>query len=228
MERRLFIKGLGIVTVLSMLPLPKAFGRSIWEDEDPVRDNRPAKEHNYAMIIVQDRCIGCKACEKTCKSTWKVPQDEHSYRTKVHYIGKAQSFTTERTWLPVLCNQCDRPLCVSVCPTSASYKRKEDGIIMVDPDKCIGCKTCMTSCPYDARYYNSKIHSVDKCTFCQPRVELGENPACVEKCPQKVRIFGDLNDPLSEVSQILKKAADYRVLKPEARTHPNVFYTHKS
>lgn len=225
MERRLFIKGLGAITLITALPFTDALALDGYHHVDPVRDGRPKKKHNYAMVIVQNRCIGCKACELSCKKTWNLSEKPENYRTKVIYIGKAQSFNYRRSWMPVLCNQCDNPPCVSVCPTSASYKREEDGIILVDPKKCIGCKTCMAGCPYDARYYDERIHSVDKCTFCQPRLEKGLEPACVENCLMGARVFGDLNDPESDVSKLLRKAMSYHVLKPEEGTKCNVFYT---
>ncbi len=225
MDRRDFLKGVvGPVAFLSFLPLPIVFNKkNEWNTFNPI-DERPKKEHNYAMVIVQDRCIGCKACEVACKTTWHIPSNPQDYRTKVLYIGKSQSDNYKVSWLPILCNQCDNPPCVWVCPTGASYKRKQDGIVLVDFDKCIGCKACMEACPYDARYYNEELSSVDKCTFCLPRLEKGLKPACVEACPMQCRNFGDLNDINSEVSILLKEAHSYKLLKQEDGTLPNVYY----
>lgn len=226
MKRRTFIKGLGSITIVSFMPLPMIFNKEDrWEPFNTLTDGRPEKKHNYAMIIVQDKCIGCRACEVACKSEWQLPDDPVNYRTKVLYGAQAQSFSHKMEWLPVLCNQCDNPPCVHGCPTRASYKRKEDGIVLVDADRCIGCKTCIVSCPYEARYYDEAKHSVDKCTFCLPRLEKGKTTACVESCNYGARIFGDLNDPESEVSKILRHAVSYHVLKPEEGTEPNVYYT---
>jgi tetrathionate reductase subunit B len=226
MNRRYFVKGLGAITVYSFLPMPAVFDDQYqWEPFDTTKSGKPEKVHNYAMIIVQDRCIGCKACEIACKAAWNVPKDPELYRTKVLYTANAQSHSSKTTWLPVLCNQCDNPPCVKVCPTRASFKREEDGIVLIRQDKCIGCKTCMLACPYEARYYNDNVHSVDKCTFCLPRLMEGKTTACVESCYKNARIFGDLNDPESEVSKIMKEAVAYHTLKPEEGTLCNVYYT---
>ena len=227
MKRRFFLKGMGSITVFSVLPLPMIFkNEDQYDPFNTLKHGKPEKVHNYAMIIIQDKCIGCKACEVACKTEWNIPKDDpEQYRTKVLYGAEAQCQEGQMSWLPVLCNQCDNAPCVKVCPTKASYKRKEDGIVLVDPAKCMGCKTCMVACPYEARYYKEEIHSVDKCTFCQPRLEKGLKPACVESCYKGARVFGDLNDPASEVSRILREAVAYHTLKPEEGTLCNVYYT---
>lgn len=229
MKRRNFLKGMGSVTVLSMSPLPVVFKNiDKWNGYNTLKNGRPKKLHHYAMVIVQDKCTGCRACEKACSKEWDISAEQGEFRTKVLYAGQAQSNNSKMTWLPVLCNQCDNAPCVKVCPTKASYKREEDGIILVEASKCIGCKTCLVACPYDARYYAEEKHTVDKCTFCLPRIEKGLMPACVEHCNQQVRYFGDLNDPESSVSKILKEVSSYHVLKPEAGTISNVFYTQET
>ncbi|MGE4546183.1 MAG: 4Fe-4S dicluster domain-containing protein [Desulfurella sp.] len=227
MKRKDFIKGiLGSIAVFSFIPLPIVFNqKNEWNPPSLSKNGRPKKTHNYAMVIVQDRCIGCKACEVACKNTWHIPKNPQDYRTNVLYIGKAQSDSYKMNWLPILCNQCDNPPCVWVCPTGASYKRSSDGIVLVDFNKCIGCKACMEACPYDARYYNEELSSVDKCTFCLPRLDKDLLPACVEACPMHARNFGDLNKTDSIVSQILKEATSYHVLKQQDGTLPNVYYT---
>jgi tetrathionate reductase subunit B len=103
-----------------------------------------------------------------------------------------------------ICQHCDNAPCVTVCPTGASFQR-EDGIVLVDPDKCILCGACVTACPYAARQVNLLLKTIDKCTFCAHRVDRGLLPACVETCPAHVRIFGDLDDPNSEVSRIIRE-----------------------
>ena len=122
------------------------------------------------------------------------------------------------------CNHCENSPCVAVCPTEASFKRDSDGIVMVDPALCIGCKACMVACPYNARYYDEHKQTVDKCTFCAPRVDKGLLPACVITCVGKSRNFGDLNDPNSDVSQILAKATSITRLKESDGLEPNVYY----
>jgi tetrathionate reductase subunit B len=107
--------------------------------------------------------------------------------------------------LPRLCNHCDNPPCIPVCPVSATYKR-EDGIVAVDGDRCVGCAYCVQACPYDARFINHETNKADKCTFCAHRVDAGLLPACVETCVGGARIFGDINDAEGELARRLKEA----------------------
>jgi len=177
----------------------------------------PDPEKLYAMVVDLRKCIGCHSCESACRDENNVPQG--AYRTKVHSFlnrdGKLKFF-------PRLCMHCDNAPCVNVCPTKASYRR-EDGVLLIDYKKCIGCKYCMVACPYDARYINFSRKTADKCTFCSHRVDKGLKPACVDICPPKARVFGDLNDPKSKVSQLLAKN-DVNILKPELKTSPKVYY----
>jgi protein NrfC len=132
-----------------------------------------------------------------------------------------------REFLPVLCNQCNRPPCVRACPTKATYKDKKNGIVMMKESLCIGCKACMTSCPYNARYFNREKQAVDKCDFCyRRRLQNGEtNTACAEICPTDTLYFGDLSDQKSEFYKLLHKPEQtILVLRPESGTMPNVFY----
>jgi molybdopterin-containing oxidoreductase family iron-sulfur binding subunit len=149
------------------------------------------------------------------------------------------------TFLPVLCNHCVEPACVDVCPTGASYKR-EDGVVLVDPEKCIGCRYCMVACPYNARYFSTGnghsyfpemeltpyeevrkdehvVGTVGKCNFCVDRIAEGKEPACVQACPCVARIFGDMDDPESEVSQLVASKGAYQLF-PEVGTEPSVYY----
>jgi tetrathionate reductase subunit B len=181
----------------------------------------PTPRKRYGMLIDARRCYGVHACSVACKAENGVPLGQT--RSWVEYIEKGTYPNVTRSFLPRLCNHCEKPACVSVCPTGATWKRKEDGIVVVDDDICIGCKYCVHACPYDARYLNPITGTVDKCDFCIHRVSQGLEPACVEACPSRARIFGDLNDPESEIS---KKIARYpvTVLRPEKGTQPNVFY----
>src|SRR5215467_2176931 len=116
-----------------------------------------------------------------------------------------------------------RPSCiVRVCPTGASYQR-EDGIVVVNESDCVGCRYCMIACPYDARFFREDKGVVEKCDFCVKRLARGQPPACVETCPSKVRIFGDLNDPKSKLAELIA-GRQYRLKKPEAGTGPQIYY----
>jgi Fe-S-cluster-containing dehydrogenase component len=123
---------------------------------------------------------------------------------------------------PKQCNHCDNPPCVKPCPTGATY-RTEDGLVLVDAKKCIGCGACIVSCPYGARYSNPVTGAADKCTFCAHRIYQGRLPACVEACPTRARIFGDLNDENSEMRKMVSGAST-QVLKPETGAKPQIFY----
>lgn len=174
----------------------------------------------YAMVIDQSRCVGCMACVVACKRENDVPPEQ--YRTRVLEMVSGQ-FPELRTELrPELCNHCDNAPCVMVCPTGASHK-ESDGTVQIDRQKCVGCKACIAACPYDARCINEEHGYADKCSFCQHRVREGLLPACAATCVGGSRIFGDLEDPKSEVSLLLKDK-NYRVLKAAAGTAPNVYY----
>jgi tetrathionate reductase subunit B len=124
--------------------------------------------------------------------------------------------------VPKLCNQCERPPCVQVCPVGATF-RTPDGVVLIDHDYCIGCQYCVQACPYGVREFNREYGVTDKCTWCYHRITRGLRPACVEACPVNARIFGDQNDPESPISKFIRENRT-RVLKPEMGTSPNVFY----
>ncbi len=125
-------------------------------------------------------------------------------------------------FVPKLCNHCERPPCVEVCPVGATY-RTEDGVVLIDQDYCIGCRYCVQACPYGSRTFNEVYGVADKCTWCYHRITKGLKPACVEACCHGARVFGDLNDPESDISQFLRDNR-VEVLKPELGTHPSVYY----
>lgn len=176
---------------------------------------------HYGMLIDLRRCIGCHACSVACKAEFDVPLGKT--RSWVEYIEKGRYPNVSRSFLPRLCNHCSEPACVPVCPTGATWKREEDGIVVVDPDLCIGCKYCIQACPYDARFLNPVTGVADKCDFCLHRVSQGLAPACVETCIGRARIFGDLNDPDSEIVRMIA-TNPVSVLRPEKGTEPNVYY----
>ncbi len=177
-------------------------------------------KRRWGFVIEVKRCIDCKACMVACKVENAVPHDKH--RNWIGRIGPTGTFPTlGMKFEPGNCMHCDNPPCERVCPTGATYRR-EDGIVLVEYDKCIGCRYCMQACPYDARFVHTEGY-IDKCTFCVHRLDAGQPPACVETCVGGSRHFGDLNDPTSEVSKLLA-TRDHYVVYEEAGTGPKIFY----
>ena len=178
---------------------------------------------HWSMLVDIRRCIACQACTMACSMENASPEGQ--FRTVVAtYAVTDQAGKTGLAVLPRLCNHCEEPPCIPVCPVGATFKRK-DGIVLVDGDRCVGCGYCVQACPYDARFVNHHTGKADKCTFCSHRVEAGLLPACVETCVGGARIFGDINNPQSDISRRLVAAeGKIRVLKPEAGTTPRVFY----
>lgn len=189
------------------------------------------EEVRFAMVIDTRRCSGCQACSIACKTEFEVPIG--SMRSWVEHHEAGVFPNTERRMLPRLCNHCSEPPCVDACPEEgATYKREADGIVVVDESKCIGCAKCVEACPYDARFMNpfkgdpeltKGNGSADKCDFCLHRISQGVAPSCVNTCPGKARIFGDLNDPGSEVAKLVDEF-DTTVLRRGDKTKPSVFY----
>lgn len=174
----------------------------------------------YAFLIDQDTCIGCHACTIACKSEHDVPLGVN--RTWVKYIEKGEFPDTRRFFSVNRCNHCTDAPCVSICPTSALFSRK-DGIVDFDDSRCIGCKSCMNACPYDALYINPETQTAHKCNFCTHRVEQGLEPSCVIVCPTQSIFAGDVDDPSSRISRMLARH-DTKVRAPEQGTKPHVFY----
>ncbi len=173
----------------------------------------------YAMAMDTRKCVGCSACVLACKAENALPDGacrswiEHEVRGEFPHLS--QQIRSMR------CNQCDDAPCVTACPTGASFVAI-GGIVGVTASKCTGCKACIASCPYDARYVTEEGH-VDKCTFCLHLVERGQLPACVAVCPTKSLTFGDIDDENSEISQLLSRR-EWTVEHPNAGTLPNVFF----
>jgi molybdopterin-containing oxidoreductase family iron-sulfur binding subunit len=194
------------------------------------------------MVIDLKRCIGCYGCQIACKS-------ENGTRP-----GTTYARVVKREWgefpnvkklsIPVLCMHCNDPPCVDVCPTGASQKRDEDGVVFIDREACVGCRACMMGCPYGARYFQDETRDyfevgenayeqaaysahergvVEKCDFCRSRLAQGEEPACSANCMCKARIFGDLDDPDSEVRRLIDEHGGFQ-LNPELGTDPSVYY----
>lgn len=174
----------------------------------------------YAKIIDNRKCIGCHACSVACKEENQVPLGV--FRTWVKYVEKGKFPNTRRHFQVTRCNQCENPPCVRICPTAAMYQRR-DGIVEFDPDQCIGCKACLQACPYDAIYIDPESHTAAKCHFCAHRIDRGLEPACVIVCPERAIIVGDIDDPTSQVSQLVSRE-QISVRKPEQGTRPKLFY----
>ncbi len=219
----------------------------------------PAK--HFAMVIDVGACIGCRRCMWGCKEENNTPDtisplwiEVFEAKTNVGVTGHPsledlkEGVTTSYTespregrwYLPVQCYHCNNAPCVKVCPTGATYKA-EDGLVLMDYEKCIGCRLCVVACPYSARRFNwwpgkvpegaavnplvpvRPVGVVEKCTFCAHRVREGRPPRCVEVCPVRAPHFGNLNDPESEVAKLLKSYLGFQLLE-EINTQPNIWY----
>lgn len=204
-------------------------------------------EARLGMVIDSKRCIGCHTCAMACKVENNLP--DKNWWNRVVTIGGDEMDSPAGTYpnlsmatITVACQHCENPACVKACPVGATYKR-DDGVVIQDYDKCIGCRMCMAACPYTGvRVFNwekpkhtiefavgdvdvpeHQKHVVEKCTLCAHRLAKGLQPACVEVCPGRARHFGDFNDPESEVSQLLLKRAHFQLL-PEKETNPSVYF----
>ena len=152
----------------------------------------------FGMLIDLSLCIGCNACAVACKQENGVPLTKFNTWVESWDVGTGEQ--ARRANQPKLCNHCADAPCVKVCPTGASY-RTEDGVVLVDSEKCIGCKYCMAACPYGARIQIKKTGVIEKCRFCWYEGEPGNPPRCVGTCISGARLFGDLDDPQSEICQ---------------------------
>jgi sulfite dehydrogenase (quinone) subunit SoeB len=195
-----------------------------------------------ALVIDLNVCVGCHGCVTSCKS-WnssglsgplpdKNPYDKNIAGT---FFNRVQTFetgkypNTDTIHFPKSCLHCEDPPCVECCPTGASFKREEDGIVLVNTDICIGCKYCSWNCPYGMRELDAKERVMKKCTLCVDRIydqtlpQSERKPACVLACPTQARLFGDINDPDSEVSRAIRESGGY-ALMPEWGTKPANHY----
>lgn len=203
---------------------------------------------HYGMVIDTKRCVGCNACTTACKIANNVP--EGIFWTRALTDGGDAPDTPKGTfpnvqmrYITVGCQHCENPPCTKVCPVGATYKDPETGIVRQDYDKCIGCRMCIAACPYtgvrsfnwqepaypmdfavgDADAPAHQKHTVEKCTFCYQRQARGEVPACMDLCPARARFWGDLDDPHSDVSKLLRER-EYMQLLPEMGTKPSIYY----
>lgn len=201
-------------------------------------------EHDYAMAVDIHKCIGCGRCADACKTENKVPREPHFFRTWIERYrvtadgealvdspnggidgfpdAPADQEVLRSFFVPKLCNHCSNPPCVQVCPVGATFYSR-DGVVLVDPDYCVGCRYCIQACPYGARYLHPETGTADKCTFCYHRITKGKLPACVEVCPTRARVFGENGDRASPLTRF-KRFNDITVLKPWLNTQPKVYY----
>jgi molybdopterin-containing oxidoreductase family iron-sulfur binding subunit len=251
-NRRKFLKltGLGALG-LTAVKYADLFGNAV---PTKLKLDEGDTKIRYAMVIDLKKCLAkkdCKLCIDACHKTHNVPdfqnkkdeikwiwkeEYEHAFPDKENYYLKEE---LKHSRVPLLCNHCDNPPCTKVCPTKATWKR-DDGIVMMDWHRCIGCRYCMAACPYGSRSFNwreprTNIDElsydfptrtkgvVEKCTFCNERIVKGLIPACIEACTEKALLFGDLNDRKSNVRKLLKDNFSIR-RKPVLGTEPEIYY----
>ncbi|RMD54045.1 MAG: 4Fe-4S dicluster domain-containing protein [Nitrospirae bacterium] len=212
-----------------------------------------SKKKRWAFLVDTTKCVGCGMCVKACKMENEIPFDADVQRTWVErYVqtkdgdviidsprGARYGFTkndpqgkvippeeiTKGFFVPKLCNHCDKPSCVQVCPVGATYKTS-DGVVLVDRKWCIGCGYCITNCPYFARFFHPIVNTADKCTWCYHRITKGMKTACVDACAFGARKIGMINDPENPDDEVFRviKTQRVAVLKPEYGNEPHVFY----
>jgi molybdopterin-containing oxidoreductase family iron-sulfur binding subunit len=233
----------------------RRFGKEVHVSATPAREG---VVFGYGLDL--SRCVGCRRCAYACAAENNNARGEGEIHwikvlelDKEHGVDLAHAnayYEAEAVprpghfYMPVACQQCRNPACVKVCPAGATWK-EPDGIVVVDYDWCIGCRCCMSACPYGARRFNWREPElpaaelnpnthylgnrprqksvVEKCTFCIQRVREGRYPACVEVCPMGARKFGNLLDPTSEIRQIMEKKRVF-ILKEELATRPQFYY----
>ncbi|MDZ7699686.1 MAG: 4Fe-4S dicluster domain-containing protein [Deltaproteobacteria bacterium] len=252
LSRRKFLKTTA-AAALTAMAIPKA-GQGFELEGRMSPGPKALKAKRWGMVVdmrrCKDDCAG--ACIKACHAVHNVPyipQAEHQvmwlflepYENAFPEQSRGLTAGTAiKQKFLLMCNHCEDPPCVRACPTQATFKRQDDGIVMMDYHRCIGCRFCMAACPYGSRSFNfrdprpfiSSINPgyptrrkgvVEKCNFCQERLEIGQMPACVEVCKEGVLTFRDLRDPDSTVSKILAKHPHMR-RKPDLGTGPSVYY----
>ncbi|MFC1990077.1 sulfate reduction electron transfer complex DsrMKJOP subunit DsrO [Chloroflexota bacterium] len=254
-SRRNFLKAAGLAALGFTVVKPALAIFSHSKPAEVALSEGPVTAHRFAMVVDTKACEEageCTECIDACHLTHNVPKMKDK-DDEIKWIWKAphEKVFPEEEYeflegdlknrpVLVLCNHCTDPPCVKYCPTKATWKREEDGIVMIDYHRCIGCRYCMAGCPYGARSFNWRNPRpfieelnpdfptrsrgvVEKCNFCTERLVKGLLPACVEACPQNALTFGDLEDPDSKVREILRTKHFIRRL-PELATQPNVYY----
>lgn len=212
-DRRGFLRSLGSKAT--------ALGAGVVLLEAPLVAGAAARPKKYGMVIDCNRCTDCQGCTIACISENNVP-DGH-YRSWVKSIEKGVYPNVSTHFLPRLCNNCEDAPCLNLCPTGATYRTPQDGVVHVNRDVCVGCRICVEACPYGSRFVNPLTNTADKCDFCYHRITRGLQPACVDACTGRARIFGDLNDPHSAVSVYMSGKSTQR-LRADLDTRPKVYY----
>jgi Fe-S-cluster-containing dehydrogenase component len=175
----------------------------------------------YAMVMDTRRCVGCDSCTVACKVHNNLPLD--IILNPVVTQGPIGTYPQlHMNHIPLICMHCEEAPCVHACPTGAS-KKDENGIIWVEFDACVGCGACVAACPYGARHKDLETGVVVKCTFCRDRTAKRQEPYCVWTCHQRARVFGDLDDPKSEVSRLVNTLRTERIFD-DLGTEPQVYY----
>jgi Fe-S-cluster-containing dehydrogenase component len=203
----------------AMSAVGASFLQTLGKQDEKAKEEVMAK---YAIIIDANLCIGCNACAEACNIKNELPKGKSYIRRLVRGDEHVQWFLT------VQCQHCANPPCAKVCPTDATYRREEDGVVLLNPKLCVGCKYCIYACPYDARIFEEDRGVVDKCWLCLDFVLAGGLPACVQACPVPgARFFGRQDDPDSEVSRLIRVGLA-KPLHPEFGTNPSsIFYIPK-
>ncbi len=245
-SRRKFLKTAFTGTIAASLPLSAFKILNPSEAHASIGDSKT----RWVFLVDVQKCVGCGMCVKACKNENEVPYDLPVTRTWVErYVitkdgkehidspmGGRDGFTSavvegekikpedinKAFFLPKLCNQCDNPPCVQVCPVGASFQT-DDGVVLIDRTWCIGCGYCIMACPYGARFFHPKYKVADKCTFCYHRISKGMKTACVDACSFGARRIGNLKDPNDPVTKIIKTER-VGILKDEYGTKPQVYY----
>jgi tetrathionate reductase subunit B len=180
----------------------------------------------YTLWIDLEHCIGCNACTMACKAENNTPVGvDYTRVIEIEEGDFRDAHTTPNvhvTFVPMPCMHCGRPACQAACPVGAITKR-EDGIVLINKDKCIGCRYCSWACPYGAPQFNAEARVMEKCTLCVHRVDKGLLPACVNTCPAKVRFFGELNELTAVMRE--KRARSVSVMVAGANTNPSLLYS---
>jgi Fe-S-cluster-containing dehydrogenase component len=245
-SRRDFLKKTVSGSLVSALPLSAFTLISQAEAAAALAESKT----RWAFLVDTTKCVGCGLCVKACKHENEIPYDAPVTRTwveryvitwdgKTHIdspMGGRDGFIDDKIrdeeidpediakafFVPKLCNQCDNPACVQVCPVGATYQT-DDGIVLIDREWCIGCGYCIMACPYGVRFFHPEKKVADKCNFCYHRISKGLDPACVESCSFGARRIANLKDPDDPVANIIRTER-VSVLKDEYGTKPHVFY----